>query len=116
LTGKISVLRSEVIELLGLPADVDDATLHAAMDAAVARRKAREASSAEEQRLQAEDHRLVNAAYSDGRIADRNNWIAALAADRVANRALLASLAPELRCTERVVVDRGPGITGFVAS
>lgn len=103
--GMIQVRRSEVTELLGLPADVDDKTLHAAMEAAVSSQKAREAAGAEEQRLRAEDRRLVNAAYNAGKIVHRDNWIAALAVNRQENRALLASMAPGLPPEHQVAVD-----------
>jgi hypothetical protein len=79
----------------------------ASHDAAVAASEAQVAASAEERQLRAEDRRLVNAAYNDGRIINRDNWVQHLAADRVGNRALLASLAPGLRPNERVVVDEG---------
>jgi hypothetical protein len=106
--AKIKVPRSEITELLGLPHNVDDATLETEFQKAIARLKETElaaARSSEEQRLRAEDRRLVNAAYADGRIVNRDNWAAALAANRRENRALLASLASGLRPDEQVVVD-----------
>lgn len=111
---KIAVLRSKLTEMLGLPANSDDATIRKAMQeaseahqASIADHEAQVAASAQEQRLRAEDRRLVNAAYNDGRIANRDNWIQHLAADRAMNRGLLASLAPGLRPDEQVVVDDG---------
>ncbi|WP_406813975.1 hypothetical protein [Mycobacterium sp. M23085] len=104
---EIQVPRSEVTRLLGLPADASDAAIAAEMEVAMARRKAVEAASAEEQRLRAEDRRLVNAAFNDGRITNdsREKWVRYLASDRAANRVLLASLAPGLRPDERIVID-----------
>ena len=62
----IQVPRAEIIELLGLSPDVDNATLQAAMEAAIARGKQHEVTAAQasrEQQLRAEDRRLVNAAF-----------------------------------------------------
>ncbi len=109
---KIDVLRSTLTEMLRIAPNSDEATIRKAMREAIAANEAtiaaqhrQAATSAEEQRLQAEDRRLVNAAHNDGRILNREDWAQHLAADRVANRALLASLARGLRPDEQLVVD-----------
>lgn len=99
----VNVPRAEILRLLGLSSDVDDETLNTAIEAALSRQKTREAAGAEE-RLRAEDRRLVNAAYNEGKIVNRDNWVAALAANRQENRAVLASLAPGLPPEQRVAV------------
>ena len=111
---KINVLRSTLTEMLRLPPDSDEATIRKAMreaiaanEATTAAHEAQVAAGADEQRLQAEDRRLVNAAFNEGRIMERDRWLGYLAADRPANRALLASLAPGLRPDEQVIVDEG---------
>jgi hypothetical protein len=103
--AKIRVPRTEVCDLLGLPVDVDEETLQHAIAEAVERQKSREALSAAEQEARAEDRRLVAAAFNDGRIVNCDKWINALAADRTANRALMASLAPGLPPAQKVPVD-----------
>jgi hypothetical protein len=108
--AKVTVPRAEVAELLGLSPDVSDEELHKAFaDAAAAldAKKRGQAADAEEQRLRAEDRRLVNAAYNDGRIVNRDNWAAILATNRRENRALLASLACGLPPEQKVTVDEG---------
>jgi hypothetical protein len=106
----IAVPRAEVAELLGLPADTDDETLRKAMADLVAAHQAREAeaiAAAAEQRLVAEDRRLVIAACNAGKLpANRIDfWCGALQRDRVGNRAILASLAVGLPPTEKIADD-----------
>ncbi len=106
----IQVPRTEIAQLLGLPPDVDDATLSAAVEEALARQKNRKVAAArnsDEERLVAEDKRIVAAAINDGRLSltSRERWLNALKSDRATNRTMLASLAPGLRPTERVVAD-----------
>lgn len=111
---KIRVQRSVLAEMLRLAPDSDDATIRAAMreaiaanEATIAADQARAVAAADEQALRAEDRRLVNAAFNDGRILNREQWVGYLAADRTTNRQLLASLAHGLRPDEQVVVDEG---------
>ena len=101
---------TEIAQLLGLPPDVDDATLSAAVEEALARQKNRKVAAArnsDEERLVAEDKRIVAAAIDDGRLSltSRERWLNALESDRATNRTMLASLAPGLRPTEQVVAD-----------
>jgi hypothetical protein len=106
-----TVFRSEVTELLGLPVDVDDTTLNASLETALSEQRVQAAASTEEQRLQTEDRRLVDAAYTDGRICSRETWVNALATDRVTNRTLLASLAPAPNRSEKGLSERDLGNT-----
>jgi hypothetical protein len=99
---KVTVPRAEVARLLGLPEDVDDATLQAEMEAAVDRiaaAKQAELVSAAEQRARLEDRTLVLAAVNDGRLpANRVQfWCDALTRDREGNREIIASLVPGFR-------------------
>jgi hypothetical protein len=97
-----AVPRAELAAMLGLPADTDDETLRRAMAellASVEAREAREAESvaaAAEQRLQAEDRRIVAAACNEGRLPSTRIefWCSALQQDRERNRATIASLSP----------------------
>jgi hypothetical protein len=71
--------------------------------------KQREQDAKHERRLQDEDKRIVAAAINDGRVAreGKQAWVQALATDRAANRAMLASLASGIPPAEHVVVDEG---------
>lgn len=107
----VNVPRAELARLVGVSPDVDDATLHAAIEKTIAAQKARETAAARsgmEQRLEAEDRRIVAAAINDGRLSpgSRERWLKALKTNRGANRSVLASLAPGLRPTEKVVADQ----------
>lgn len=114
MADEIAVPTAELAELLGLPPDVDDATLRKAMAELLASVEAREAREAEvaaaaaEQRLQAEDRRIVAAACNEGKLpASRIEfWCSALQQDRARNRAVIASLSPGIiSSTERVSAD-----------
>jgi hypothetical protein len=95
--AKVTVPRTQITELLGLPPDVDDETLNRELEKAIARVGAT-AVSAAEQRDRAEDRRIVLAAVNDGRIpASRVGfWLDACARDRTGNREIIAVLAPGL--------------------
>jgi len=98
---KIDVPRSKVLEVLGLPPNVDDATLKSALEQAIATQELRRSGAArasQEHALEAEDRRIVQAAVDAGKIGPQRAqfWMGALKSDRAANRALLASLAPDL--------------------
>lgn len=88
--GTINVPRVKIVELLGLSPDVDDATLVAALNKAIAQQQAKNA----EKQLEAEDRRIVMAAINDGKIGPnrREFWMGALKSNRADNRSILASL------------------------
>lgn len=108
--AKITVPRAELAELVGLPADSDDETLRRAMADLLAAHESREAeaiAASAEQRLQAEDKRIVAAAINDGRLpTDRATfWLDACKRDRVKNRAVISMLAKGLPPAEKVAAD-----------
>jgi hypothetical protein len=108
-----AVPRAELAALLGLPPDTDEATLRRAMADLVATHEAREAdaiAAAAEQRLQAEDKRIVAAAINEGKLPkDRFEfWCSALQQDRPKNRSIISVISPArppLPPAERVGVD-----------
>jgi hypothetical protein len=96
--------------MVGLPADSDDETLRRAMADLLAAHESREAeaiAASAEQRLQAEDKRIVAAAINDGRLpTDRATfWLDACKRDRAKNRAVISMLAKGLPPAEKVAAD-----------
>lgn len=106
----VDVPRAEVLRLLGLPADSDDATMQAELDRQldqIERDLDRQRVSAAERLARAEDRRIVHAAVNDGRLTPGKVefWCEALQRDRDRNRQVLAALAPGLPPDRKLPVD-----------
>lgn len=110
MADEIAVPTAKIAELLGLPPDTPESELRQAMADLLAAHEAREAdaiAAAAEQRLQAEDKRIVAAAINDGRLpADRATfWLDACKRDRTTNRAVISMLAKGLPPAAKVAAD-----------
>ena len=106
----VDVPRAEVLRLLGLPADSDDATMQAELDRQldqIERDLDRQRVSAAERLARAEDRRIVHAAFNEGKIGGNKVefWCDALQRDRDRNRQVLAALAPGLPPERKLPVD-----------
>jgi hypothetical protein len=91
--AEIAVPRAELAEMLGLPADVDDEALRAAMDKVVADLEAQRRAVAA-QDLHEADKGLVATAIAQRKIAParQQRWLEGLKADREGTLRVLASL------------------------
>jgi hypothetical protein len=95
----MDVPRAEVVELLGLPADVSDEDLGRALTQALERQGTANLVSAAEAQARAQDRSIVTAAVNDGRLHPTRIafWLDALQRDRAGCRQVLASLAAGLK-------------------
>jgi hypothetical protein len=95
----VEVPRAEVVELLGLPADVSDEDLGRALTQALESAGEAALVSAAEARARAEDRSIVAAAVNDGRLHPTRLafWLDALQRDRAGCRQVIASLMPGLK-------------------
>ena len=98
-----------IAERLGMPAGSTVEELHRRAEELNAARQDQVKVAASRQQLVDDNKRLVNAAYNDGRIRDRELWLRQLNADPVRNRPILASLSPGLRPAQQVVEDEALG-------
>jgi hypothetical protein len=111
----INVPRAKVAELLGLPADTDEETLHQALAdaaAAIEAQKNAKAVSAAEARAREEDRRIVIAAYNNSKIVASNIefYQDAMSRDRKGIRSILAALAPGLPLSENEKIPPDAGV------
>jgi hypothetical protein len=92
----MEVPRAEVVELLGLPADVSDEDLGRALTQALESAGQAALVSAAEAKARAEDRSIVTAAVNEGRLPATRIafWLDALSRDRAGCRQVIASLAP----------------------
>jgi hypothetical protein len=104
--AKIAVPRAELIELLGLAPDVDDATLQKAMTETAARQEAKQRAAAERP-LKEADKGLVAAAIKAGKISasHRKVWLDSLGTDRQGTQRVIASLPTPPRLTSSGAAD-----------
>jgi hypothetical protein len=95
----MEVPRAEVVELLGLPADVSDEDLGRALTKALESAGERALVSAAEGQARAEDRTIVVAAVNEGRVHPTRIqfWLDALQRDRAGCRQVIASLVPGLK-------------------